>query len=101
MKTIVSCALFAATMFGIPAIAAAADDAMMKPAMPNGMATMMCRPAQTGEKATAMMGKKAIVCKTIDMGKMDAMKKSMDAMPGGDKLYQQWMQDFNITPFSG
>lgn len=100
MKTILSCALFAATMIGLTSIASAADDAMMKSATPSSMATMMCRPAHTGEKASAMMGKKAIVCRMIDKSKMDAMKKEMTAMPGGDKMFKDWMQDFNISPFS-
>ena len=42
------------------------------------MATMLCRPAESGEKATAMMGTKSLVCKPIDMQEVMSMKPKMD-----------------------
>ena len=95
MKTILSVALFAATLLGAGSIASAADHSMMKAAPANSMATMMCRPAHTGETATAMMGAKGIVCKTIDMSKVSAMEKKLEAMPGGAKAAKEYMEQFN------
>jgi len=70
-----ACTALAAALIGIGSVALA-DDAMMKPAaMPAHMATMLCRAADGGEKATAMMGSKALVCKTIDMHAMMEMNR--------------------------
>jgi hypothetical protein len=78
MKMTFACTALAAALIGIGSVALA-DDAMMKPAaMPAHMATMLCRAADGGEKATAMMGSKALVCKTIDMHAMMEMKSKMD-----------------------
>jgi hypothetical protein len=81
--------------------AAFADDAMGKPdammAKPDTtMATMLCRPAAAGEKATAMMGASGIVCKHIDMEKMSSMKKSLMSMPGGEPLYLKMFQEYHV-----
>ena len=70
-KTMIAAAIACAAM-AMPGIASA-DDAMghgaMKAAAPAKMATMVCRPAEAGEKASAMMtgaAKTALVCKTIN-----------------------------------
>ena len=80
--------------------AALADDAMAKPgamAKPETtMATMLCRPAAAGEKASAMMGTSGLVCKKIDMEKMSSMKSSLQAMPGGEPLYLKMLQEYHI-----
>ncbi len=63
MKKTLLAAAAAVVLFGAPAFAM---DKMHGGAME---ASMMCRPAAAGEKPTAMMGAKGIVCKT--MPKMD------------------------------
>lgn len=54
------------------------------------------RPANAGEIATAMMGTSSLVCKKIDMEKMTTMKKSLEAMPGGEPLYLKMFQEYHI-----
>lgn len=79
MKRMISAA-FACAALAMPGLAMADDamaghDAMAKPA-PATMATMVCRHAAPGEKATAMMmgdAKTMLVCKTMDPAMM--MKK--------------------------
>jgi hypothetical protein len=99
-NTIASIACMAA-LLAVGSAAFAADDAMAKPdammAKPDTtMATMLCRPAAAGEKATAMMGTSSIVCKKIDMDKMASMKKSLMSMPGGEPLYLKMFQEYHV-----
>lgn len=105
MKSTIACAAFGAAMLSLTATAFAADNTGMQSATSSAMmattpsammATMMCRPAQTGEKATAMMGTSALVCKNIDMDKMTAMNKQLMAMPGGEAMVVQMIQDDTI-----
>lgn len=99
MKTSIACAAFAAAVLSLGSVAFAADDAMMKSnamSAPSTMATMLCRPAAAGEKATAMMGTSSLVCKKIDMDQMMSMKKSLEAMPGGEPLYLKMFQEYHI-----
>jgi hypothetical protein len=95
MKKLIAGAVCAATLFAFAAPAFAMDDAMaMKPAE---MATMLCRPAMAGEKMTAMSATKAkMVCKTIKTDEMMAMKKKIEAMPGGEALWLRMFQDYHI-----
>jgi hypothetical protein len=69
---------------------------MAKPAMPANVATMVCRPAMTGEKATAMMGTKSLVCKPVDMPATMAMKKKLESMPGGDPIWVKMLEELQI-----
>jgi hypothetical protein len=79
MKMTFACTALASALIGLGSVALADDSMMAKPAaMPAHMATMVCRPAEGTEKATAMMGSKALVCKTIDMTAVMAMKSKMD-----------------------
>ena len=98
MKKTFAFAICTGVLLGLGSSAFAADDAMMKTSTPamTDMATMLCRPANAGEKATAMMGDKAIVCKKIDMDKLMAMKKSLEAMPGGEPLYLKMFQEYHV-----
>lgn len=86
-KTLLTAAA-AVVLFGAPALAM---DSMAKPAME---ATMMCRPAAAGEKPTAMMGTKGIVCKT--MGKMDPKhmgpKTAGMTMAQADAAWRAWIE---------
>jgi hypothetical protein len=96
-KTAVACTAMAAALLGFGTIAMAADDAMMAKPMTH-MATMVCRPADAGEKATAMMGAKALVCKTVDMKEVMAMKKTVEAMPQGEPLWLKMLNEYQVGP---
>jgi hypothetical protein len=79
MKLTFACAALAAATIGFASVAMADDAMTSKPAaMPAHMATMLCRPVEGGEKATAMMGTTALVCKPIDTKEVMAMKSKMD-----------------------
>jgi len=79
MKLTFACTAVTAALIGLNSVAMAEDTMMAKPAaMPAHMATMLCRPAESGEKATAMMGTKSLVCKPIDMQEVMSMKPKMD-----------------------
>jgi hypothetical protein len=79
MKMTFACTALAAALIGFGSVAMADDAMTAKPAaMPAHTATMVCRAADSTEKATAMMGSKALVCKTIDMKAVMAMKSKMD-----------------------
>jgi hypothetical protein len=99
MKKMIAAAVCAAALLGVSG-AAFAEDAMMKTdamSKPAEMATMLCRPAMTGEKMTAMSASKApLVCKTIDMTDMMAMKKKIEAMPGGEPIWLRMFQEYHI-----
>jgi hypothetical protein len=98
MKTSFACAAFAAVLLGL-GTAASADDAMTaKPAMPAHMATMICRAADPGEKATAMMGTKPLVCNPVNADNIMKMKKMSDAMPNGDPIWVMMLNDLTIKP---
>jgi len=92
----VACAALAASLIGLSSIALADDAMMAKPAMPAHMATMVCRAASSDEKATAMMGTKALVCKPLDQPKAMEMKKSLEAMPGGDPIWVKMLEQLQI-----
>jgi hypothetical protein len=99
MKLTLTSAAVAAALLALGSAAFADDamgksDAMMKP--DTTMATMLCRPAAAGEKPTAMMGASGIVCKKIDMDKMESMKKSLMSMPGGEPLYLKMFQEYHV-----
>ena len=91
-----------AMLLSCPLVASA--DTAMAPAM-SGMkhdatdATMLCRPAAAGEKPTAMMGDKGIVCKM--MTKM--MKNGMMMVPAtksseADKAWKAWLESAMSIP---
>jgi hypothetical protein len=90
MKRTLLGALAAMAMLGAPAFA---DDAMAKkPAMD---ATMMCRPAMTGEKPTAMMGTKGIVCKSMPKmapGKMMGPDTKGMTPAQADEAWRKWLE---------
>ncbi len=89
MKKTLFAAAVAVAMFGVPALA------MDKMSHGGAMdATMMCRPAAAGEKPTAMMGAKGIVCKT--MPKMDPMhmgpKTKGMTTAQADAAWRAWLE---------
>jgi hypothetical protein len=94
-KTLLAAAA-AVVMFAAPALA---KDAMAKPAME---ATMMCRPAMAGEKPTAMMGTKGVVCKSMKMTPhMGPDTKGMTAAQA-DAAWRAWLeQQMNIQSATG
>jgi hypothetical protein len=101
MKNTIASIACAAALLALGSAAFAADNAMAKPdamtAKPDTtMATMLCRPAAAGEKASAMMGTGGIVCKHIDMEKMSSMKQSLMSMPGGEPLYLKMFQEYHV-----
>jgi hypothetical protein len=61
------------------------------------MATLVCRPAQSGEAPSATTGAKvALVCKPLDMKPIMAMKSRIEAMPNGDQMWENLMNDFTL-----
>jgi N-acetylglutamate synthase/N-acetylornithine aminotransferase len=76
-KLFVTAAIAAA--IALPSIATAADDSAM-------MATMVCRPPTTSEKANAMMGSTGLVCRKLDMVKVHA---AMDKMMAAGMTHDQ------------
>jgi hypothetical protein len=90
-------------LIALPATALAADT-MMK-ASPMAMdATMLCRPAMAGEKATAMMGTKGIVCKMLPKmapGKMMGPGMKADSAASEDAMWQHWLMEMMAVPMSG
>ena len=99
MKKMIAAAVCAAALLGVSG-AAFADDAMMKTdvmSKPAEMATMLCRPAMTGEKTTAMTASNSpLVCKTINMTDMMAMKKKIEALPGGEPIFLKMFQEYHV-----
>jgi hypothetical protein len=95
-------AALACAALAMPAAALADDamggNAMSHDAMANAKpATMMCRPAAAGEKATATMtngSKTALVCKPISMDKMKTM------MPKGadEAAWRQFVEQAIMIP---
>jgi hypothetical protein len=64
--------------------------------------TMMCRAAMTGEKPTAMMGSKGIVCKSMPKmmpAKMGPDTKGMDAA-AADAAWRKWLTEMMAVPTS-
>jgi hypothetical protein len=99
MKAFVTNAAIAAALLGLGAIAFAADDATKKtPTTPTATtATLVCRPAITGEKAGATtVTNVALVCKKVDMDGMMGMRAKMSSMPGGDPIWLQMFQQFQV-----
>ena len=101
MKKTLLAAAAAVVMFGAPALAAdtMSGGAMAKPAME---ATMMCRPALKGEKPTAMMGAKGVVCKNMKMTPhMGPDTKGM-TQAQADEAWRAWLvQMMNIQSATG
>jgi hypothetical protein len=65
-------------------------------------ATMMCRAAMTGEKPTAMMGTKGIVCRSMPKmapSKMGPDTKGMDAA-ATNAAWQKWLMEMMAVPTS-
>jgi hypothetical protein len=98
MKAFVTNAAIAAVLLALGATALAQDTTKKAATGPSAMtATMVCRPATTGEKAMATSATNvALVCKKVDMDAMMAMKTKMSAMPGGDPLWLQMFQQFQV-----
>ena len=99
MKRIVLAAAAAVALFGAPALAM---DSMMDH---NAMdATMLCRPAAAGEKPTAMMGAKGIVCKpTSSMMKGRHMGPDTKGMSAAqtDAAWRKWIEDAMLIQSAG
>jgi hypothetical protein len=99
MKTTLTTLALCSGLIALP-IAGFAQMTKMSPAMD---ATMMCRPAMTGEKATAMMGTKGIVCKAMpkmDMSKMGPDTKGMSAAEA-DAAWRKWLSEMMAIPMAG
>jgi hypothetical protein len=89
MKSIVTCGLLAAVLSGLTLAAASADTT--PPAAE--MASLVCRPAASGEKPSALTtGQVALVCKPLDMKPFMAMKAAMLGTPAGELL---WLNAYN------
>jgi hypothetical protein len=100
MKTFAMQAALVAALIGTGTTAFAADSgAMSSSSMTSAatVATMICRPAASGEKPTATSADSMpLVCKKVDMPAMMAMKAKLEAMPGGEPLWLQMFQEFHI-----
>ena len=99
MKKTLFAAAAAVVLFGGPALAAdtMSGGAMAKPSME---ASMMCRPAMKGEKPTAMMGDKGIVCKTMKMTPhMGPDTKGMTAAQA-DAAWRAWLTQQMLIQFA-
>ena len=99
MKRIVLAAAAAVALFGAPALAM---DSMMGHDAKD--ATMLCRAAAAGEKPTATMGSKGIVCKpTSSMmkgGHMGPDTKGMNAAQT-DAAWRKWIEDMLLIQSAG
>jgi len=74
----------------------------MAPMKPVAMdATMLCRPAMANEKATAMMGSKGIVCKSMDKMMKNGMMMVPDTKSASDKAWRDWLQSAMMIPRAG
>lgn len=96
MKNLLTMLAMCSGLVAIPGAIFAAD-AMSSAAMD---ATMMCRPAMSGEKATAMMGSKAIVCKAIPkmpMSKMGPDTTGMDSAQAA-AAWHRWLSLMMAVP---
>jgi hypothetical protein len=96
MKNLLAMLAMCSGLVAIPGAIFAAD-AMSSQAVD---ATMMCRPAMSGEKATAMMGSKAIVCKAIPkmpMSKMGPDTTGMDATQAA-AAWHRWLSLMMAVP---
>ena len=100
MKKILLAAAATVVMFAAPALASdAMKDAMAKSA---AEATMLCRPATKGEKPTAMMGAKGIVCKDVKMTPhMGPDTKGM-TQAQADAAWRAWLEQMlNVQSATG
>lgn len=101
MKMTFACSVLAAAAVALGSTAIADDAMMAKPSMPAHVATIICRAAEAGEKATAMMGAKALVCKPVDMQQMMSMKKSIEAMPNGEPMWLKMLESLQVGNGAG
>jgi hypothetical protein len=101
MKLTFVCSALTVALIGLGS-AAMADDAMMaKSAMPAMTATIICRAAESGEKASAMMGTKALVCKPVDMETMKTIKTSIMSMPNGEPMWLKMLNSLQVGNGAG
>ncbi len=95
MKTILS-SLFAIALLS-SGKAAFADGTALAQATPSTMATLVCRPAASGETATATTADNvSLVCKPLDMQPIMAMKPQIQAMPNGTAMWESLVNDFDL-----
>jgi hypothetical protein len=98
MKIVLTSAALAASLITFGVVATAQTGSNSTTAMPAHMATLLCRPADAGETASAMAtGSHALVCSQLDMVKLMGVKKSLDAMPNGAGE-PVWLQMLNMLP---
>lgn len=105
MKNTLAMLTLCTGIIAIPAMSLAADTMMKASPMPSAMeATMMCRPAMSGEKATAMMGSKGIVCKMLPKMAPGAMMgpnvKGMTAAQT-EAAWEKWISSQMMLPMNG
>ncbi len=101
MKSPLAAIALGAALLAIPGAILAASTAMA-PMKPPAMApTMMCRPAMGSEKATAMMGDKGIVCKSMAPMMKGGMMMVPDTKSAADKVWQSWLQQSMQIPRAG
>jgi len=84
-------------LVALPGVIFAADSmSKMSPAM---QATMMCRPAMSGEKPSAMMGSKGIVCKSMAKP-TSKMGPDVTGMTGAqaDAAWRSWLSLMMAVP---
>jgi hypothetical protein len=101
MKSPLAALALGASLLAIPG-AILAEAPAMAPMKPPAMgATMVCRPAATGEKATAMMGAKGIVCKSMAPMMKGGMMMVPDTKSAADKVWSNWLQQAVTVPRAG
>jgi hypothetical protein len=61
------------------------------------MATLVCRPAESGEAPSATTSDNvALVCKPLDMSPIMAAKSQIEAAPNGEQMWQNLINDFTL-----
>jgi hypothetical protein len=71
--------------------------AVSQTAQDQTMATLVCRPAGSGESPSATTEDKvALVCKPLDMNPIMAMKPHIEAAPNGEQMWQDLMNDLTL-----
>lgn len=91
-----------AALLVIPGAILAETAPAMAPMKPAAMdATMLCRPAAAQEKATAMMGTKGMVCKSMAPMMKGGMMMVPSTKSAADKVWMNWLQQSLLVPRAG
>jgi hypothetical protein len=94
---LISSSLIAAALIGWGPAALANDTVVAQAAPSSTMATLVCRPTKSGETATATTTDNvSLVCKPLDMKPIMAMKPSIEAMPNGEQMWGDFINNFDL-----